>query len=50
MGRSSVFISIRRMGLGSFQFSMAATSRDVKDGSIDQIAREPEQAKGFRDT
>ncbi len=32
----------------NFQWSI--TSRDVKDGKIDQITREPEQVKAFRDT
>nr|WP_330218285.1 site-specific DNA-methyltransferase [Levilinea saccharolytica] len=31
-------------------FQWSTTSRDVKDGSYDQITREPEQVKAFRDT
>src|SRR6266446_1968502 len=31
-------------------FQWSTTSRDVKDGNIDQITREPEQVKAFRDT
>jgi adenine-specific DNA-methyltransferase len=31
-------------------FQWSTTSRDVKDGSIDNITREPEQVKAFRDT
>jgi len=31
-------------------FQWSTTSRDVKDGRPDQITREPEQAKAFRDT
>jgi len=31
-------------------FQWSTTSRDVKDGSIEQITREPEQVKAFRDT
>ena len=31
-------------------FQWSTTSRVVKDGSIDQITREPEQVKAFRDT
>ena len=31
-------------------FQWSTTSRDVKDGSADQITREPEQVKAFRDT
>ncbi|MFQ5479350.1 MAG: site-specific DNA-methyltransferase, partial [Candidatus Binatia bacterium] len=31
-------------------FQWSTTSRDVKDGKIDQITREPEQVKAFRDT
>ena len=31
-------------------FQWSTTSRDVKDGSKDQITREPEQVKAFRDT
>jgi adenine-specific DNA-methyltransferase len=31
-------------------FQWSTTSRDVKDGSIDHITREPEQVKAFRDT
>jgi adenine-specific DNA-methyltransferase len=31
-------------------FQWSTTSRDVKDGRIDQITREPEQVKAFRDT
>jgi adenine-specific DNA-methyltransferase len=31
-------------------FQWSTTSRDVRDGSIDQITREPEQVKAFRDT
>jgi adenine-specific DNA-methyltransferase len=31
-------------------FQWSTTSRDVKDGSVDQITREPEQVKAFRDT
>ena len=31
-------------------FQWSTTSRGVKDGSMDQITREPEQVKAFRDT
>jgi adenine-specific DNA-methyltransferase len=31
-------------------FQWSTTSRDVKDGSIEHITREPEQVKAFRDT
>src|SRR5690242_17951158 len=31
-------------------FQWSTTSRDVKDGKPDQITREPEQVKAFRDT
>src|ERR1017187_6553864 len=31
-------------------FQWSTTSRDVKDGKLDHIAREPEQVKAFRDT
>jgi len=31
-------------------FQWSTTSRDVKDGNADQITREPEQVKAFRDT
>ena len=31
-------------------FQWSTTSRDVKDGKSDQITREPEQVKAFRDT
>ena len=31
-------------------FQWSTTSRDVKDGSISHITREPEQVKAFRDT
>jgi len=31
-------------------FQWSTTSRDVKDGDIEQITREPEQVKAFRDT
>jgi len=31
-------------------FQWSTTSRDVKDGAKDQITREPEQVKAFRDT
>jgi len=31
-------------------FQWSTTSRDVKEGSIEQITREPEQVKAFRDT
>ncbi|WP_029133442.1 site-specific DNA-methyltransferase [Sedimenticola selenatireducens] len=31
-------------------FQWSTTSRDVKDGNIEQITREPEQVKAFRDT
>ncbi|MEI7849313.1 MAG: site-specific DNA-methyltransferase [Chloroflexota bacterium] len=31
-------------------FQWSTTSRDVSDGKIDQITREPEQVKAFRDT
>src|SRR4029078_1730267 len=31
-------------------FQWYTTSRDVKDGKADQITREPEQVKAFRDT
>ena len=31
-------------------FQWSTTSRDVKDGNTDQITREPEQVKAFRDT
>jgi adenine-specific DNA-methyltransferase len=31
-------------------FQWSTTSRDVKDGNIDHITREPEQVKTFRDT
>jgi adenine-specific DNA-methyltransferase len=31
-------------------FQWSTTSRDVKDGSRDQITREPEQVRAFRDT
>jgi len=31
-------------------FQWSTTSKDVKDGKIDQITREPEQVKAFRDT
>jgi len=30
-------------------FQWSTTSRDVKDGKVDQITREPEQVKAFRD-
>ena len=33
-----------------FKFSVVNDSRDVKDGNIDHITREPEQVKAFRDT
>lgn len=31
-------------------FQWSTTSRDVKDGNVDHITREPEQVKSFRDT
>src|SRR4051794_23049171 len=31
-------------------FQWSTTSRDVKDGTVDHITREPEQVKAFRDT
>jgi adenine-specific DNA-methyltransferase len=31
-------------------FQWSTTSRDVKDGNVDHITREPEQVKAFRDT
>jgi adenine-specific DNA-methyltransferase len=31
-------------------FQWSTTSPDVKDGKVDQITREPEQVKAFRDT
>lgn len=31
-------------------FQWSTTSRDVKDGAVDHITREPEQVKAFRDT
>jgi adenine-specific DNA-methyltransferase len=31
-------------------FQWSTTSRDIRDGNIDQITREPEQVKAFRDT
>jgi adenine-specific DNA-methyltransferase len=31
-------------------FQWSTTSRDVRDGKVDQITREPEQVKAFRDT
>ena len=31
-------------------FQWSTTSRDVRDGSLDHITREPEQVKAFRDT
>jgi adenine-specific DNA-methyltransferase len=31
-------------------FQWSTTSRDVKDGNVEQITREPEQVKAFRDT
>ena len=31
-------------------FQWSTTSRDVRDGRVDQITREPEQVKAFRDT
>jgi adenine-specific DNA-methyltransferase len=31
-------------------FQWSTTSRDVRDGDVDQITREPEQVKAFRDT
>ena len=31
-------------------FQWSTTSRDVKDGKVDHISREPEQVKAFRDT
>jgi len=31
-------------------FQWSTTSRDVKDGDVNQITREPEQVKAFRDT
>ncbi len=31
-------------------FQWSTTSRDVKEGKVDQITREPEQVKAFRDT
>jgi adenine-specific DNA-methyltransferase len=31
-------------------FQWSTTSRDVKDGKVDQITREPEQVRAFRDT
>jgi adenine-specific DNA-methyltransferase len=31
-------------------FQWSTTSRDVSDGKVDQITREPEQVKAFRDT
>jgi adenine-specific DNA-methyltransferase len=31
-------------------FQWSTTSRDVKDGSVENITREPEQVKAFRDT
>lgn len=34
----------------SSNFQWSTTSRDVKDGKVDHITREPEQVKAFRDT
>jgi adenine-specific DNA-methyltransferase len=34
----------------SSNFQWSTTSRDVKDGRVDHITREPEQVKAFRDT
>jgi adenine-specific DNA-methyltransferase len=31
-------------------FQWSTTSRDIKDGNVEQITREPEQVKAFRDT
>jgi adenine-specific DNA-methyltransferase len=31
-------------------FQCSTTSRDVKDGNVGHITREPEQVKAFRDT
>src|SRR5438093_9004724 len=31
-------------------FQWSTTSREVKDGNVDHITREPEQVKAFRDT
>src|SRR6185295_13031766 len=31
-------------------FQWSTTSRDVKDGNVDHITREPEQVKAYRDT
>ena len=31
-------------------FQWSTTSRDVKDGNVEHITREPEQVKAFRDT
>jgi DNA modification methylase len=31
-------------------FQWSTTSRDVKDGNLDHLTREPEQVKAFRDT
>ena len=31
-------------------FQWSTTTRDVKDGRVDQVTREPEQVKAFRDT
>src|SRR5258708_1287893 len=31
-------------------FQWSTTSRDVKDGNVDHITREPEQVRAFRDT
>jgi adenine-specific DNA-methyltransferase len=42
--RSSVWIKFN----SNFQWS--TTSRDVKDGNLNHITREPEQVKAFRDT
>ena len=33
-----------------FEFQWSTTSRDVKDGNVEHITREPEQVKAFRDT
>lgn len=37
------------IGFGS-NWQVSTRSRDVKDGKLDQIARDPEQVKAFRDT
>ena len=38
------------MGSNLGQIGRCQRSRDVKDGKADQISREPEMVKAFRDT